>query len=326
MTRTRRYLMIALVTGLSLALTSGISYLMLRASTSSRPIAAKGHGPGTDDHGHKDGGGKVKMTDAQVAAANIELLSADAGRLQESLRLNGMIQPNQEAMVQVSPRFPGVIREVRRRLGDQVQAGDVLATIESNQSLTVYELKAPIAGTIIERNAARGEYVSEQKSAFVIADLTSVWVDLSVYRRDFAKLHIGDKVLIDMDDGTEPVATRITYVSPIGSSDTQTALVRAVAANDSRLRPGLFVTARLVHSSKAADVVVKLSALQTIEGKTVVFVRNGDQFEAREVELGVRDGEHVEVLFGLLPGDKYAGRNSFVVKAELAKAGATHEH
>ena len=100
------------------------------------------------------------MTDAQVAAANIELLSADAGHIQESLRLNGMIQPNQEAMVQVSPRFPGVIHEVRRRLGDQVQAGDVLATIESNQSRTATNSKRR-SGTIIGATP-RAASMSEQ--------------------------------------------------------------------------------------------------------------------------------------------------------------------
>ncbi len=323
--RAARYAKVAAISALLIGLTAGGGYLMLRAAGSGAPKPAPhGHGHGGHDHKHDDG--KVKMTDAQIAAAAIEVLPAEAGTIREVLRLNGMIQTNQEAQVQVTPRFPGVIREIRKRLGDTVSAGEVLATVESNQSLTVYELKAPMAGTIIERNAARGEYVSEQKPAFVIADLSTVWIDLSVYRRDFARVRVGDSVEIDMDDGSGPVATRIAYVSPIGSSDTQTALARAVAPNDSRLRPGLFVTARLLLGNKPAEMVVKLSALQTVDGKTVVFVRSGEQFEVREVELGARDGEHVEVLFGLLPGDRYAARNSFVVKAELAKASATHEH
>jgi len=327
--RARELLTIASITVLSIGLTAGISYWMLRATGSKAPTApasAHGHGPGQGKDDHKGGETKVKLSDAQVAAAGIEILSADAGKIQETLRLNGMTQTNQEAVVQVTPRFPGVIREIRKRLGDIVVAGEVLATVESNQSLTVYELKAPMSGTIIERNAARGEYVSEQKPAFVLADLSTMWIDLSVYRRDFPRVRVGDTMLIDMDDNSKPIETRISYVSPIGSSDTQTALARAVVANDNRLRPGLFVTARLLLGIKPADLVVKLSALQTIDGKSIVFVRTGDQFEAREIELGARDSEHVEVLFGLMPGDRYAGRNSFVLKAELAKGSATHEH
>lgn len=72
--------------------------------------------------------------------------------------------------------------------------------------------------------------------------------------------------------------------------------------------------------------MVKSSALQSIENRTVVFVRNGDKFEARDVEVGDRDPELVEIVFGLLEGDLYAAQNSFIVKAEMAKGSAEHEH
>ena len=266
------------------------------------------------------------MSDAKVAAAGIELLQAKPGELRDSLRLNGIIQPNQETVVQVTPRFPGVVREVRKRLGDKVAKGELLAKVESNQSLTVYELTAPIAGTVIERQAALGEFASEQKPLFIVADLSTVWIDFSVYRRDFARVKLGQTVVIDAEDGGPPIQTTIAYVSPLGSSDTQSGLARAVVANDGRLRPGLFVTGRVLLSVKPVDIAISAAAIQTLEGKSVVFVRNGDKFEAREVELGGRDGERVEVLFGLLPGDIYAGRNSFVVKAEIGKGSAAHEH
>ncbi len=95
---------------------------------------------------------------------------------------------------------------------------------------------------------------------------------------------------------------------------------------DGRLRPGLFVTGKLVLSEKQAPLVVKLSALQTLENRNVVFVREGEKFEPRDVELGDKDGEQAEVLFGLDEGDVYAARNSFVIKAEIGKASAAHEH
>jgi len=102
-----RYLKIAAISTLLIGLTAGGGYLMLRAAGSgaSRP-PAHGHGPGKDDHGHKHDDGKVKMTDAQVAAAAIEVLPAEAGTIRETIRLNGMIQTNQEAQVQVTRRDP----------------------------------------------------------------------------------------------------------------------------------------------------------------------------------------------------------------------------
>jgi cobalt-zinc-cadmium efflux system membrane fusion protein len=288
--------------------------------------APAGHAHGHDDK-HEHAGEGVTLSDAKVAAAGIELLTAGPGTLRDALTLNGILQPNQEALVQVTPRFPGVVREIRKRIGDRVDKGELLAKVESNQSLTVYELRAPIAGTVIDRQASLGEYATEQKPAFTIADLSSIWVDFSVYRRDLKRVKVGDTVLVDAEDGGGPIEASISYISPVGSSDTQSALARAVVGNaEQRLRPGLFMTGKLVLSAKQVAVVVKPTAIQTLENRTVVFVRNGDKFEPRDVELGERDPESIEVLFGVLEGDVYAAKNSFVIKAELAKGTATHEH
>jgi len=269
----------------------------------------------------------VKFTDAKIAAAGIELAKAGPGVLRDSLLLNGIVQPNQESLLQVTPRFPGIVRDVRKRIGDRVEKGDVLAIVESNQSLTPYELKASLAGTVIDRQTTLGEFVSEQKSAFVIADLSTVWVDFSVYRRDLKRVNLGDQVLIDAADGGQPIEAKISYLSPVGSSETQSALARAIVPNSGlRLRPGLFVTGRLTLSAKKVNVAVKSSALQTVENRTVVFVRDGEKFEPRDVEIGDRDQELVEITFGVIEDEIYAAKNSFIVKAEMAKGTAEHEH
>src|SRR5262249_52363386 len=114
----------------------------------------------------------VVLSDAKVTAAGIELATAAPAVLRENLLLNGVVQANQEALVQVTPRFPGIVREVRKRIGDRVEKGEVLAIVESNQSLTPYELRASLSGTVIDRQTTLGEYASEQKPAFVIADLS----------------------------------------------------------------------------------------------------------------------------------------------------------
>lgn len=269
----------------------------------------------------------VEMNDAKVTAAGIELLTAGPGTLRDSLVLNGILQPNQEALVQVTPRFPGVVREIKKRVGDPVDKGELLARIESNQSLTVYEMRAPISGTVIDRQISLGEYASEQKPSFTVADISAVWVDFAVYRRDLQRVRVGDTVLIDVGDGGSPVEAKLSYISPVGSTDTQSALARAAVTNEGmRLRPGLFVSGRLILSAKPVPVLVKTAALQTWENRNVVFVRDGNKFEPRDVELGARDSEQVEIVFGLLEGETYAAKNSFIIKAELAKGTATHEH
>lgn len=293
-------------------------YRMLPVTSKPTPIAKSEKGE------HSEG---VALSDAKIQAAGIELAKASAGVLRDSLLLNGIVQPNQESLVQVTPRFPGIVRDVKKRIGDRVQKGDILAVVESNQSLTTYELKASLAGTVIDRQTTLGEFVSEQKSAFIVADLSTVWVDFSVYRRDLRRVSVGDQVLIDPADGGKPIEAKISYLSPVGSSDTQSALARATVSNpDQRLRPGLFITGRLTLSAKKVSIAVKSSALQTVENRNVVFVRNRDKFEARDVEIGDRDQEFVEITFGVVEGEMYAAQNSFIIKAEMAKGTAEHEH
>ena len=289
-----------------------------------QPSGGKAPAMGGDD---KHAGEGVELTDARVAAAGIELEKAGPGVLRDSLLLNGILQPNQETLVQVTPRFPGVAREIHKRIGDRVQKGELLARIESNQSLTVYDVRAPLSGTVIDRQISLGEHVGEQKPIFIVADLSTVWVDFSIYRRDLKRVRIGDTVVIDGEDGGPTIEAKITYMSPVGNSDTQSALARTTISNEEmRFRPGLFVTGRLLLSEKPVDIAVKSNALQTLENRTVVFVRTGEKFEARDVEVGGRDAEQVEITFGLLEGDVYAAKNSFIIKAELAKGTAAHDH
>jgi cobalt-zinc-cadmium resistance protein CzcA len=168
----------------------------------------------------------------KLAAAGAALAEAGSATLSDTLSFNGVLRANQEAVVQVTPRFPGVARSIRKRIGDIVAKDEILASIESNQSLTAYDLKAPIGGTIIDRQISLGEYASEQKPAFVVADLSTIWVDLSIYRQDLKRVRLSDEVLIDPDDGRGEIKGSISYLAPIGISETQTALARVVLAQD----------------------------------------------------------------------------------------------
>lgn len=287
---------------------------------------------GTDAHGHESGRGseakeRVAIDPAQAAAAGIELAEAGPAVIHEHVVLNGRIAPNEDALAHIMPRFPGVVRSVHKRLGDAVAAGDLLAVIESNESLHPYELRARLAGTVIAKEISPGEFVSNDREVFVVADLSTVWADLDVYRPDFRRLRVGQRVRVDAGDGTPPVDSTIAYLSPVGAPSTQTLLARAVLANPDRTwRPGLFVTAEVETEAEDAAVAVAVGALQRLDGEDVVFVSDGEGYEAQPVRLGRRDAERVEVLDGLAPGQRYVAKGSFVVKAEAGKAGAGHDH
>ena len=266
---------------------------------------------------------KVKLTPEARKNANLKIEEAEASKVKTLLPLYGKIAANEEALAHVQPRFPGIVKEVRKRLGDHVAKGEVLAVVESNDSLRSYEIKSEIAGTVIKKDIALGEFAKNEDTIFSIADLSSVWVDLSVFRQDFARLQTGQSVWIHPGDDADSIETKVAYISPFGTEGTQTMLARCVVPNPKGdLRPGLFVTAEVATGEADAPVTVRLAAIQTLKEKTVVFVEDGDVFVAREVELGAKDAERVEILSGLLPGDKYVSDNSFILKAEIGKSEA----
>lgn len=290
---------------------------------------------GHDDHQGKHGDGEmaeaVLLNPTKLKNANLTIETASSVALQPKLLLNGIITPNEEKVVNVSPRFPGVVKKINKRLGSRVEVGDVLLTIESDQSLKQYTITSSLSGTIINRRVSLGEHVDLNDKLMVIADLSSVWVDFRVYPRDFKKLKINQNIEISMLADGPTAKGRIEYISPIGIRDTQSMLARALVENpDGNLRPGLFVTGRALLNEQQAFVAVRKNAVQYIEGKPVVFVEEktetGSKFTPRNVELGPSDETYVEIYFGILPDQRYVSDNSFMLKAELSKNMAAHSH
>lgn len=271
--------------------------------------------------------GRVEMSQESMQASGIEVETAAPAVMHSTLSMNGKIMPNEDRLAHIFARFPGMVKEVRKHLGERVGKGDVLAIVESNESLEAYPVVSQIEGTVIRKHVTAGETVGADEELFAITDLNSVWADFSVYRRDFPSLRKGQKVIVDAGEGSEPAVSALAYLSPIGAEHTQTMTARAAIANrDGQWPPGLFVKGRVVLSEFRVPVAVKAEALQTFRDWNVVFVNVGGTFEARPLELGRRDGDWVEVLSGLNPGEKYATRNSYVIKADIGKAGASHDH
>jgi cobalt-zinc-cadmium efflux system membrane fusion protein len=264
--------------------------------------------------------GRVDLNEKKVENANLDVEVAGPAKIKATLQLYGKITLNEDTVANVSPRYPGVVKAVSKRLGDRVQKGEVLAVIESNDSLRDYQVISQISGTIIKKAVTVGEVVRDDRPIFTVADLSTVWVDFSVFPHDFRRLKEGQVVQINYADNIIATTGKITYIAPFGSENTQSMVARAVVQNlDGLLRPGLFVTAELQIEEIDVPVAVRPAAIQSVNEKTVVFVVEGTAFEAREVELGTRDESYVEVMSGLTAGDRYVAGNSFLLKAELGK-------
>lgn len=191
----------------------------------------------------------------------------------------------------------------------------------------VYELSAPIDGVVTQRHLTIGEVVEQgsDDAPFVVADLSTVWVNLAVYQRNLAHVHAGQTVQLEFGHGIPDARGVIAFVSPALNETTRTATARVVLENpDGHWRPGLFVTALIETGHERAAVVVPRSAVAELDGKTVVFVETAEGLEPREVRVGRTSAERAEILDGLAEGERYVARNVLAVLAEMNRAALEH--
>lgn len=267
----------------------------------------------------------IKLSPEQLKAAAISIATAGSIKIRETLPLYGVIAANAERVREVTARFPGVIRSVSRKVGDTVHQGESLASVESNESLQTYSITSPLSGVITARNANPGEQTAE-KLLFTVTDLSSVWVELSLFPRDVAKVRVGQSVLIKSSEAGLQANGKVVYVAAFGQAANQTLTARVLLDNsERRWAPGLYVSAEVTLAETEVPLAIRSEAVQMLDGHSNVFVQSKEGFVPHEVKLGRRDSETVEVLSGLNVGDVYASANSFVLKAEHLKAQASDE-
>lgn len=269
--------------------------------------------------------GRTTIVADMAKVASVEVATAGPGVLRETIELYGSIGANADRVRNITARYPGVIRTLSKNLGDQVKTGETLAMIESNESLQTYPVTAPISGIITQRNVNVGE-TTDTTPLFVVADFSSVWAELSVFPRDRARLANGQSVSIKATDGKATDTARINYIAPAGE-DNQGLLARVTLDNkDGRWIPGQFVTGSVTVAENKVPVAILLAAVQTFRDWDVVFFNEGETYQAMPLELGRRDSTTVEVLNGLPAGQRYVSGNSYLIKADIEKSGASHDH
>ena len=271
--------------------------------------------------------GRTEITAKIAQEAGIRVAPAAAGTIADEHEVQGLLTPVEGRIAKVAARFPGPVQRLNVNVGDQVRAGQTLASVESNLSLTTYSVTSPISGVVLARNASVGTVAIEGAPLFEIADLSSLWVDLHIFGADAQHIRPGVPVTVTrMSDGVT-VDTTLERVLPGTATASQSTVARATIANaDGLWRPGSAVKARITVEQQPATLVVPLSALQSFRDWTVAFVRVGDTFEIRPLELGKRDATRVEVLSGLKAGDQVVVEQSYLVKADIEKSGASHDH
>lgn len=281
--------------------------------------------------GHEDEG-EIAVTAEDMKMAEITTAKVENGRISTSLNLSGEIGFNEDRVVHITPRFAGIVKEARYRIGEYVKAGETVALIESNESMTTYSLKAPISGRIIEKNAAAGEYVSEEKRLYLLADLSTVWVNLAVYPKDADKVKRGQNAMVSAVGSQHSTAGIIDYVTPVMDVQTRKITARIVLLNSNNIwRPGSFVNASIEAGEGEPGLVVDRDAVQVLDNESVVFVQHEPgKFKAVPVMTGDKNSRKIMILAGLEEGQEYVNNGAFELKAKVVTsslgAHAGHGH
>jgi cobalt-zinc-cadmium efflux system membrane fusion protein len=283
------------------------------------------------DHDH-DEEGSIELSPEAIKLAGIALSRVEYGRIGKSIDLPGEVGFNEDRLVHVAPRFAGVAKEAHKRIGNYVKAGDVIAVVESNESLTKYSIEAPMSGWIIERHITPGEFVSQESSIYVIADLSTVWVNLAVYPKDAEHITSGQRVTLKAIGSETRTEGTIDYVSPVLDVRTRSITARVVLPNrDNTWRPGTFVQAQVKMELNEECLVVERDAVQILDDEHVVFVAEEEgHFRSIPVVIGESDLAHTRILSGLEKGTRYVASGAFELKAKVVTsslgAHAGHGH
>ncbi len=269
--------------------------------------------------------GRTRIGADIADAFGLETEIAGPGVIEETIPAYGRIVPDNERVRTVSARFDGVIDSVSVSVGEAVRQGQTLAAVESNESLRSYKIVAPIDGIVTERVANPGEQTNGRR-LFTIMDTSSVWAELAVFPLDRGRVLPGVPVIIQGTGVDTKHQGVVSLLNTVAESN-QSVLARVVLDNsDDTFVPGMYVTGDIRIAEHSVPLAVKRDGLQSFRDFTVVYAQIGDEYEVRMLELGRQDGEWIEVLGGLEPGTRYVTTNSYLIKADVEKSGASHDH
>ena len=277
-----------------------------------------GHG---DEHGSEEG--HIEISQESASKAGISSIAAHSGEIKQTINVYGKSVIDPSAISQIRARFPGIITKLKHNIGDSIKKGDVVAEVESSDSLKRYKITSPISGIVTSRHANPGELASEQ-ALLTIANYDQLWVELQLFPSQRQGVSIGQEVSITSENAQ--VISVIKHLLP-GNSN-QAFIIARVPLSNSQQKwfPGLLVSGSIVKNLMQVPLVVENRAIQVIEGKQVIFVKNENGFETRQLTLGQSDGEFTEVHSGLALGEQYVVENSYLLKADLGKSSASHAH
>jgi cobalt-zinc-cadmium efflux system membrane fusion protein len=288
--------------------------------------AAATYGGGTHNWSYASYEGRTTIAQAEADAAGVKTEIAGKAVLEETITIAGRVELQPQGKSEVRAWYPGRIMDMSKIIGDRVQKGEIVARVESSSSLQTYPIPAPMSGVITERRANVGDIAAEQ-ALYVISDTTKVHAELFMFPGDAERVRVGQPVEIRSVSGGLVSRSEVEVLLPTADLNTQALLAHVELPNtNAQWRPGMGVEGAITVSRQAVPLAVRTRALQRFRDFTVVYMKAGETYEVRMLQLGRQTSEWTEVLGGLEPGTEYVTDNAFLIRADVEKSGATHDH
>ncbi|MEP6703400.1 MAG: efflux RND transporter periplasmic adaptor subunit [Acidobacteriota bacterium] len=200
-----------------------------------------------------------------------------------------------------------------------------IATLAKNQDLgrSRFPLTAPISGTVIERDGSIGATVGSDANVFKIVDLSSVWIDANVFEKDLSRIRVGEIVNVTVPALPDARFTgRVILLSSVVDPETRTVKVRTEVANSGgQLRPDMFANVEIVTASRTTAISLPLAAILDDGGRSVVFVADDTGYKKKDVTLGLKSEDRVEIVEGLVAGDKVVVKGNYLLMEQQSSSG-----
>lgn len=271
--------------------------------------------------------GRTTIAADAARAGGVRSERAGPASIAELIDMSGRIEITPEGKADVRARLPGQIMSMTGELGQVVRRGQTLLRVESSHSLQTYTVTAPISGTIVEKNANVGDMTGD-RALFVIADPTKLHAEFFVYPRDAERVRVGQKVALRSLSGAARLTGAVEAILPTADLASQTLLahVHLPESAAEQFRPGMGVEGAFAVAEMQAPLAVRTKAIQRFRDFDVVYAKVGNSYEVRMLELGRKTPEWTEVLGGLEPGTEYVTDGAFLIRADIDKSGASHDH
>lgn len=269
--------------------------------------------------------GRTTLTAEAAAQNGVVIERAGPATIGETRELTGTVALAPDAQGEVRAQFPGPIKALYKNVGQSVRRGELIARVESNESLQTYPVYAPMSGVIATRNNA-GDIAGEEP-LYTIVNPSATVVRFNVFPRDLEVIQRGQPVVIQTLDGGPVANGRLSAFLPQAATGSGTAVIQVTLPNPRGIwRPGMALKGKVIVNGRSVPLAVRTKALQRFRDFTVVFANYGTHYEVRMLELGQQTPEWTEVLGGLKSGTPYVTDGAFLIRADIEKSGASHDH